>query len=98
MKANIQVLGTIITILGIVGAIIFNLATVSAKVNENTASISERKLTGTTVRKHSNRLIRLETTEKHYGDIHAGMLLKEHQQDAQLDNIRTRVRVLEQKK
>ena len=98
MNKTVQLLGSVGTLLVILGGIVYNLATMQAGVSENKAAIAERKLSGKTVRQHGNRLTELETHVKHFELVHAYSITKDTTQDETIEDIRERVRDIEKGK
>jgi len=91
MNAVVKDVGVYITLMSILGSIVYNFAIMSAEISENKANIAERKLTGKTVRRNTNRIIKLETTTKHYQNMTV-------EQGKDIEHLRTRTRNLESKK
>jgi len=97
MNKTVQLLGSVGTLLVILGGIVYNLATMQAGVSENKAAIAERKLSGKTVRQHGNRLTEIETHIGHFQVMHIHFTTKNTSQDKTMEDIRERVRELEKK-
>jgi len=94
---NIKTIISAITLLVMLGGMIFTAGEMWARINENTTAIAERKLTGKTVNEHSQDIIELQTKIEYYGKTHKFFLDNSNKQDETIENIRTRIRELEKK-
>ena len=97
MEQKITTIIAIITLLIMLGGFIFTAGSMWAKINENAASIAERKMSGKTVRENTNRIVQIETEQVHNKSIHKYSINTDNKQDEEIGNVKARLRRIENK-
>jgi len=97
MEQKLTTIIAVITLLIMLGGFIFTAGSMWAKINENSSSIAERKMSGKTVRENTNRIVQIETEQIHNKNTHKYFIDADNKQDIEIGNVKTRLRRIENK-
>ena len=97
MEQKLTTVIAVITLLIMLGGFVFTAGSMWAKINENSSSIAERKMSGKTVRQNTNRIVQIETEQVHNKSVHKYSINTDNKQDEEISNVKSRLRRIENK-